>query len=712
MKAVFSSRVSSSRVSSARALPAYALPFAPRHCALSLLTACALLAVLGAGAAFAQDAETPSQATSEIAVDAATPVTEDTDVEGSEALEVDTRFWHHATTLSEGEPNYPEGFVHFDYVNPDAPTGGLVRLSDFGSFDSLNFVPARGETPLGLGLIYDSLMTASMDELFTDYGMLAEALTFPDDYSSVTYRLREGATWHDGMPITAEDVVFSFEAVVEHNPQQAAYYSHVESAQITGEREVTFTFDQVGNRELPKIVGQLIVIPQHWWTGEDGDGNRRDVSRGTLEVPLGSGAYRIASVTPGRSIRYERVDDYWAADLNVNIGHNNFDAVEYDYYRDLDVAFEAFKADEFDFRVENSARNWATGYDTPAVRDERIVREEFEEPYRSRGLMVGFVFNTGRPLFEDRNVRRAFNYILDFQELNRSLFFGSYNQFDSYFTGVDGLRSTSVPQGAELALLEDIRAEGHDVPDEVFTTAYFNPANGTPESRRENIRTALDLFEADGWSVREEVDEEQMGTSFFHRILVAIGLRSDPTRRVMRDAAGEPVVIELLLNGQTQEPAANQLRQSLELVGIELVIRSVDSAQYTNRVRSRDYDMIYTGWVQSTSPGNEQRNFFGSQSADIDGSENHAAIENSAVDALIDRIIFAEDREALETATRAMDRVLLWNHYVIPGWGQRLARTARWDRFNFPDPLPTYAIGFPTIWWYDEERAAITGAAQ
>lgn len=624
----------------------------------------------------------------------------------------DTRIWRHATTLKEDPPRYAQGFAHFDYVNPDAPKGGTVRLSGFGSFDSLNFVPPRGDVPLGLGLIYDTLMTGSQDELATEYGLLAEAMTYPEDYSSVTYRLREGARWHDGVAISPADVVYSFNALVDNNPQQAAYYSHVSSATITGEREVTFTFDQVGNRELPHIVGQLIVMPAHWWADRDADGNQRDISRGALEAPLGSGPYRVGPVIPGRSITYERVEDYWAADLNVNVGRYNFDRIEYDYYRDLDVAFEAFKAGEFDYRLENRARNWATGYDVPAVDDGRMVLEEFEEPYRRRGLMVGFIFNTQRDVFASRDVRRAFNYMLDFQELNRSLFFSSYRQYDSYFTGLSALAASGVPQGDELALLESIRAEGHAIPNEVFTTAPFNPVNDGAEGRRENIRTALDLFEAGGWTVRDEVDPEQAGEGFLHQVLVTVGLRSDPTRRVMRDASGAPVQIELLLNGATQEPAAAQLAQSLELVGIELTIRSVDSSQYTNRLRSRDYDMIYTGWAQSTSPGNEQRDYFGSSTALIDGTRNYAGIQNPAVDALIEQIIFAPDRQALEVATRAMDRVLLWNHYVVPGWGIPAARTARWDRFGRPENLPTYEIGFPDIWWYDAARSAAIEDAQ
>jgi microcin C transport system substrate-binding protein len=639
------------------------------------------------------------------------PASTDTEITAETAEDPAAGIWRHAVTLGEEPPRYEAGFDQFDYVNPQAPKGGLVRLSDLGTFDTLNIVPARGVTPLGLGLIYDSLTISSQDELSTDYGLLAEAVRYPEDFSSVTYRLREGARWHDGEPITPRDVVFSFNALVEHNPQQAAYYSHVSDVAITGERDITFTFDQAGNRELPLIVGQLTVLPEHWWTDTDADGNQRDIARGTLEVPLGSGPYRIAEVSAGRSITYERVEDYWARDLNVNVGHHNFDTVRYEYYRDSDVAFEAFKADAFDFRVENRARNWATGYDIPAVEDGRIIMEEFEQPYRNRGLMVGFIMNSQRPLFSDRTIRRAMNYVFDFQELNRALFFDSYRQYDSYFTGLDDLASSGLPEGAELALLEDLVTRGIDVPDEVFTTPYFNPRYSSPQERRENLRTALELFEAGGWTVREEVDPEQAGSGFFHRILVALGLRSDPTRQVMRDASGEPVVIELLLNGPTQEPAANQLAQSLELVGIELVVRIADSSQYTNRERAHDYDMIYSGWVQTTSPGNEQRDYFGSASATVEGSRNTAGIQNEAVDALIEEIIFAEDRAALEAAVRAMDRVLLWNSYVIPGWGVPAARVARWDRFGHPDTLPTYAIGFPTIWWYDENRAAITGEA-
>ncbi|MEM6381524.1 MAG: extracellular solute-binding protein [Pseudomonadota bacterium] len=622
---------------------------------------------------------------------------------------VDGVEWRHAVTLGEAPPRYDEGFAHFEYVNPDAAKGGRVRLADIGSFDSLNFVPPRGETPRGLNLIYDTLMTDSLDELSTQYGLIAEAMHYPEDYSSVTFRLRGDARWHDGVPVTAADVVFSFNALVEHNPSQRAYYSHVEAVEIPRRGEVKFLFDEVGNRELPYIVGQLIVMPQHWWAGTDASGNARDISRGTLEPPLGSGPYRIADVIAGRTIEYERVADYWAADLNVNVGQHNFERMEYDFYRDGDVAFEAFKADEFDWRTENRARNWATGYDIPAVAEGRIILEEFEEPFRRRGLMVGFVFNTQRPVFANRNVRRGFSYMLDFQELNRSLFFGSYTQYQSYFTGVESLMATGLPEGQELAILETVRQAGHDIPDDVFTTPYSLPVNDSPETRRETIRQALELFEAGGWAVREEVDAEQAGEGLVHSALVAIGLRSDPTRRVMRDEAGDPVQVELLLNGPTQEPAANQLAQSLELVGIELVVRTVDSSQYTNRVRAKDYDLIYTGWAQATSPGNEQEDYWGSVSATVDGSRNHAGIENPAIDALIENIKFAENRETLEAATRAMDRVLLWNHYVVPGWGQGFARVARWDRFSHPQTLPTYAIGFPTIWWWDAEKAARTG---
>jgi microcin C transport system substrate-binding protein len=590
--------------------------------------------------------------------------------------------WRHATSLVEEQPKYPADFPHFDYVNPDAPKGGVVRMSDIGTFDSLNFVPPRGSTPLGLGLIYDTLMISSMDEVSTEYGLLADAVKYPDDYSSVTYRLRDGARWHDGQPVTPEDVVFSFDVLKEHNPQQAYYYQHVEKAEKTGDHEVTFTFDEKGNRELPHIVGQLLILPKHYWEGTDAQGKKRDISRGTLEAPLGSGPYRVKSVVPARTVIYERVPDYWGKDLPVNIGSNNFDEIRYEYFRDETVELEAFKADQIDWRQESTARVWATGYDFPAVKDKRVVLDKYEEPYRTAGLMLGFVFNLDRDPFKDPKVRQAFNLAFPYEDINKSLFYGQYVRLASYFDGIP-LAAEGLPKGRELELLEEVRAE---VPPEVFTEVYKNPDNGTPTKARNNLRAALKLLEEAGWKLE---DNRLIGPD------------------------GKQMTVEFLMNGPLYEKIALRYQQELAKIGIRFEIRPVDTSQYENRVRSRDFDIMYSGWAQSMSPGNEQIEYFGSQSADREGSRNYGGIDNPAVDALIRKILTAPDRDELVAATKALDRVLLWNHYLVPGWTLRAARVARWDRYGHPDPLPEYAIGFPQIWWWDEARAAkATGAAQ
>jgi microcin C transport system substrate-binding protein len=588
--------------------------------------------------------------------------------------------WRHASSLV-GEPKYPPDFRRFDYVNPDAPRGGIVRLAETGSFDSLNFVPPRGDIVIGLGLIYDTLMTSSMDELSTEYGLIAEGLKFPEDYSWVTYKLRPNAKWHDGEPITVDDVVWSFTKLKEINPQQAFYYQHVTKAEATAPDEVTFTFDQAGNRELPQIVGQLLILPRHYWEGSDARGNKRDIGSSTLEPPLGSGPYRIKSVSPGRTIVYERVEDYWGKDLPVNIGANNLAEIRYEYFRDDTVELEALKANQLDWRVETTARVWATAYDVPQVKDGRIKLEMFEEPYRGSGLMVGFIFNLNRTKFQDPRVRRAFNYAFPYEEINKSLFFDSYTRLDSYFDGLD-FASKGLPQGRELEILEEVRDQ---VPPEVFTEEYFNPLNAARADERTNLRKALALLEEAGWTL----DNGQLVNH-----------------------AGERMRVEYLMNGPLFEKIALRYQTQLARIGIELSIRPVDSSQYERRVTSRDFDMIYSGWAQSISPGNEQIEFFGSASADREGSRNYGGIRNPAVDAIIRKIVQAPDRAELEAATAALDRVLLWNHYLVPGWTLRAARVARWDRFGHPEPLPEYSIGFPTIWWWDSEKAAKVGSVQ
>ena len=613
------------------------------------------------------------------------------------AVEFET--WVNGSSLM-GEPKYKGDFAHFDYVNADAPKGGEVRLATTGSFDSFNPVIPKGEAAAGLNLIgtnmiYESLMVPSYDEISSDYGLLAEAMYVGPDYKYVKYRLRKAARWQDGKPVTAEDVVWSFQKMTELNPQQKFYFGHVAKAEVTGEREVTFTFDKSGNRELPHIVGELKVMPKHWWTGKDANGKQRDISHGTLEPIMGSAPYRIKSFSPGKYVEYERVPDYWGKDLNVRIGTNNFDIVRFEYFRDTTVLFEAFKTGAYDFRVETTAKTWATGYDFDAVKEGKVIKAVI--PDESSGIMVGFIPNLRREKFQDPKVREALNYVFNFEEMNRTLFYDQYSRINSYFFG-SKLASSGKAKGAVLDLLEPLRDQ---IPVSAFEP-YTNPKVESREDLRDNLKKALALFKEAGWEPRTEVDEDKRDDGFLHKIMVAVGLASDPTRIVMRNAKGEAFEIEYLLNGGAFERVALRLQASLERVGIKLIPRVVDSAQYVNRVRNRDYDMIYLGWAQSLSPGNEQREYFGSASADRDGSANYAGIKNPAVDALIDKIVYAKDRKGLVAAVKAMDRVLLSNHYIIPGWTMPATRIAYWSKFEHPDPLPMMTTGFPTIWWSSE----------
>jgi microcin C transport system substrate-binding protein len=582
--------------------------------------------------------------------------------------------WHHATSLVD-EPKYPEGFPHFEYVNPDAPNGGIVRLSETGTFDNLNFVPPRGNLVTGLGLIYDSLMAPAYDEVSTMYGLIAEGLKYPADYSWVTFKLRPEARWHDGQPITAEDVVWSFEVLTANNPFQQKYYEHVEKAEVTGEREVTFTFDEPGNRELPHIVGQLMVLPKHWWEG-DGRRGARDVTRTTLEPPLGSGPYRVRSVSPGSTVVYERVEEYWAKDLPVTVGQYNIDQIRYEYFRDDTVEFEAFKADQVDWRSETTAKTWATGYDFPAVARGQVVLEMFDQ--RGSGIGSGFIYNLRRPFFQDRQVRQALNLAFNFEETNRTLFFDQYERIDSYHYGSE-LRSEGLPEGLELEILETVRDE---VPPEVFTDPYRLPVAENQQEHRQNLRQAVSLLQEAGYELRG--------------------------RQLVNVETGRPVELELLYQSSPAwERVGLRLQQDLRLIGISVTLRPVDSAQFINRVRARDFDLIYTGWGQSLSPGNEQLEYFGSAAADLDGSRNYGGIKDPAVDKLIRRVVFARDRDELVAATKALDRVLLWNEYILPGWTLRAIRTARWNRYDRPETLPYYnEPAFPQVWWWDESKAS------
>ncbi|MSP32224.1 MAG: ABC transporter substrate-binding protein [Pseudolabrys sp.] len=584
--------------------------------------------------------------------------------------------WQHGLSLF-GELKYPEGFKNYDYVNPAAPQGGTVRQIAFGTFDNFNSVVAgvKGSIAMGTDLFNETLMTTALDEVSTEYGLLAEAVSHPEDFASVTYRLRANARWHDGKPVTPDDVIFSFNAYKANSPQLGAYYRHVVKAEKTAEREITFTFDGPGNRELPQIVGQLPVLPKHWWEGADKSGKKRDVTQTTLEPPLGSGPYRLKDFVPGHSIVYEKVAGYWGKDLNVVIGTRNFQQIRYEYFRDSTVALEAFKGDQVDYRTENSAKNWATSYDFPAVRDKRVVLEEF--PIRNFGVMQAFTLNSRRDKFKDARVRRAFNFAFDFEEMNRTIFFGQYKRISSYFEGTE-LASSGLPEGKELEILQTVKDK---VPADLFTKPYSNPVGGSQQAVRDNYRQAFALLREAGYEIHNT--------------------------KLVNAKTGEQFSVELLVDDPATERFVLFYKPSLERIGMTVNVRVVDAAQYENRLRQWDFDIIVASWGQSLSPGNEQRGFWSSAAADQPGSRNLIGIKNPAIDSLIDRVIFTKDRADLVAATKALDRVLLWNFYVVPQWTYGKVRSARWDRFGRPANMPKYGLAaFPTIWWRDAEKAA------
>lgn len=582
--------------------------------------------------------------------------------------------WRHALSLF-GDIKYPADFKRFDYVNPDAPKGGVARQISIGTFDNFNLAVAgvKGNIAPAVGLIYETLMARSYDEASTQYGLLAEAVSHPDDHSWVIYRLNKNARWHDGKPVTPEDVLFSMESLKKYSPMYSSYYKHVVKAEKIGSHEVKFTFDAPGNRELPTIVGELLVLPKHWWEGADSEGRKRDIGATTLEKPLGSGPYAIKDFVAGRSVTLERVKNYWGEKTPTRIGQNNFDELRYEFFRDTTVSLEAFKADQADWTLESSAKNWATAYDFPAVTEKRVVLEEF--PITNSGRMQGFALNIRRPLFADKRVRRAFNYAFDFEEMNKQLFYGQYKRINSYFEGTE-LASSGIPQGKEFEILKEVYGE---IPPEVIAKPYENPVGGSPEKVRDNLRNATRLLKEAGYEVRDG--------------------------KLVDGNKGTPVAVEFLLANPLFERIVLFYKPSLERLGITVNVRTVDDVQYQNRVRDFDFDIITDLWGQSLSPGNEQRDFWGTQAADTPGSRNTVGIKNPVIDKLIDKIIYAEDRETLVAATRALDRTLLWHYYVVPQYTYPFTRVARWDRFSHA-PLPHYAgSGLSSLWWFDREKA-------
>ncbi|WP_313450045.1 extracellular solute-binding protein [Stutzerimonas kunmingensis] len=565
----------------------------------------------------------------------------------------------HALTLYDEKPKYPANFQHFEYANPEAPKGGTLRQAGFGGFDSLNPFINKGVAADDIGLIYDTLTTNSLDEPFTVYGLLAEKIEKGPNNSWVRFHLRPQARFHDGEPVEAEDVVFTFETLMSQGaPQYRAYYADVEKVTAESPRRVRFDFKHAGNRELPMILGQMPVLPKHWWEG-------KEFTSGSLEPPLGSGPYRVEKVQAGRSIRYERVADYWGKDLPVNRGFYNFDHINFDYYRDNTVALQAFKAGHFDYWEERTAKSWATAYDIPAVRDGRIVRDEIAN--ENPAGMQGFIFNIRRPQLEDRRVREALGLLFDFEWTNRQLFNGAYTRTRSYFDNSE-LASSGLPNDDELKVLEPLRGK---IPAEVFDKPFELPRTEGNGVIREQQRKAYRLLTEAGWKVENDR---------------------------MLDAAGKPVKLEFLLVQAEFERVLLPYKRNLADLGIELEIRRVDVSQYINRLRSRDYDMIVSGFGQSNSPGNEQREYWHSASADNPGSRNFIGLKDPAVDSLVEGLIGADSRKELITYTRALDRVLLWGHYVVPNWHIKTWRVAYWNHLAHPEVTPRQDIGLMT-WW-------------
>jgi microcin C transport system substrate-binding protein len=565
----------------------------------------------------------------------------------------------HALTLYGEKPKYPPGFAHFEYVNPDAPKGGTLRQAGFGSFDSLNPFINKGVAADDIGLVYDTLTTNSLDEPFTVYGLLAEKIEKGPNNEWVRFYLRPEARFHDGEPVEAEDVVFSFETLISKGaPHYRGYYADVEKAVIENPRRIRFDFKHAGNRELPLILGQLPVLPKHWWEG-------KDFATGSMEAPLGSGPYRIERAEAGRSVHYARVEDYWGKDLAVNRGFYNFDHINIDYYRDNTVALQAFKAGHFDYWLETSAKNWATAYDIAAVKDGRIIKEDIAN-HNPQG-MQGFIFNTRRDRLQDARVREALGLLFDFEWTNRQLFNGAYTRTTSYFDNSE-LASSGLPSKQELSILEPLRGQ---ISDQVFEKPFELPQTNADGIIRAQQRRAYELLTSAGWKIENDQ---------------------------MVDAEGKPVKLEFLLVQADFERVLLPYKRNLASLGIELELRRVDVSQYINRLRSRDYDMIVSGFGQSSSPGNEQREYWHSASADNPGSRNYIGLKDPAIDVLVEKLIASDSRDELITRTRALDRVLLSGHYVIPNWHIKTWRVAYWSHLGHPEITPLYDVGLMT-WW-------------
>jgi len=571
----------------------------------------------------------------------------------------------HALSLL-GEPSLPADFPHFPWVNPNAPKGGTVVQGAIGSFDSFNPFIIRGTAAAGSTQLYDQLLVANPDEASTEYVHLANSIEVASGRDAVAFDIHPAARWHDGKKITAEDVAWTFATLRQHGrPFYRAYWADVTAVETPSPGRIVFRFRDGSNRELPLILGQLQVLPKHWWEG-------RDFTRPLSEPPLGSGPYRVDAFELGRTVSYRRVADYWAANLPTARGQNNFDLIRYEYFRDTTVAFEAFKAGRTDFRTVNIALEWATGYDFPAVRSGLVQKLEIRHELPTG--MQAFAFNIRRDPFKDRRVREALAMVFDFEWLNANIFYGAYTRTASFFSNSQ-FAATGVPEGAELAILEPFRAQ---LPKEVFEKPFSVPATDGSGTNREGLRAAIALLREAGWTIRD---------------------------RKLVDARGQQMKFEILLNSPSFERVANPYRDWLSRLGIDVSVRTVDPAQFQRREDEFDFDMIVDVFPQSFSPGNEQREFWTCEKAKQQGSRNTIGICDPVIDALVDKVVAADSAANLVPAVKALDRVLLWNHFVVPQWHSRTFRLAFWDIFGRPERTPRFGVGF-NAWWVDPAKAA------
>ena len=570
-----------------------------------------------------------------------------------------------------GAPQLPDGFPHFPYVNPDAPKGGEIALSGVGTFDSFNPFIVRG-APAPVGTLWETLTKPNVDEPTGAYGHLAETIELPADHSWIAFDLRPEARWHDGTPITSDDVAWTFNTLREKGrPLYRQYWSGVDHVDTDGPRRVVFHFKSSDNRELGYILGELQVLPKHWFEG-------RDFTAPLTDPPLGSGPYKIGHFEFGRTLVMERVADYWGRDLPTARGLDNFDRVRTEYYRDPQVAREAFKAGQADFRQENSSKSWATFYDFPAIAAGLVKKAAL--PHRLPTGMQGFVFNIRRPVFQDLRVRQALAQVFDFEWTNKNLFYGLYTRTGSYFSNSD-FASSGVPTGAELALLEPFRDK---LPAALFTSEFKLPVTDGSGNNREGLKRALDLMKQAGWELRD---------------------------RKLVNAKGEQMHFEMLLDDPALERIALPYKQNLSRLGIDVSVRSVDPSQFQHLSDSFDYDMIVNVFGESDSPGNEQSDYWGCKARDEEGSGNAIGVCDPVVDALVAKVIQARDRDELVAACQALDRVLLWGWYLVPNWYLKSVWVAYWDRFAHPEQPVRTGLAFNS-WWFDSALAKANDAAR